>query len=51
MRDFTIVAFVLILYVNVFNQIAKMYFESGQRMTWVDFYRYFVPIIEIRISL
>jgi hypothetical protein len=49
MEFFVIVFFVLIAYVNIFNQIAKMYFASEQTMSWFDFYRYFVPSLEIRL--
>ena len=49
MELFAIVFFVLIAYVNIFNQIAKMYFASDQTMSWFDFYRYFVPSLEIRL--
>jgi hypothetical protein len=51
MEPFAIVAFVLIAYVNIFNEIAKIYFDSGRTMTWFDFYRYFVPSLEIRLAL
>lgn len=49
MEFFVIVFFVLIAYVNIFNQIAKMYFDSARTMTWFDFYRFFVPSLEIRL--
>jgi hypothetical protein len=42
---------VVVTYVNVFNKVAVMYFDSGDTMTWKDFYRHFVPPMELKLAL
>lgn len=41
----------LLLYVHLFNAIAKMYFDSDQKMTWKDLYRKVMPPIHINIQI
>ena len=48
---FLLISTITITYVHVFNQIAKMYFDSDQTMTWVDLYRHFVPPTSFEITL
>lgn len=42
---------VVVTYVNVFNQVTTLYFDSGDTMTWRDFYRHFVPPMELKLAL
>jgi hypothetical protein len=42
---------VVITYVNVFNNVAVLYFDSGDTMTWREFYRHFMPPMELKLSL
>ena len=46
-----LVAVVLLLYVHLFNAIARLYFESGRTLTLRDLWRRFFPGISIRIDL
>jgi len=51
METFLIASAILVFYVHIFNQIAKMYFDSDQQMKLVDVYRHFIPPTSIEISL
>ena len=42
---------VVMLYVQLFNQIANMYFDSERQMTFRDLYRRFLPPIDFHIQL
>jgi hypothetical protein len=42
---------VLILYVHVFNAIAKLYFESDRQLTLKDLWRRFFPSMKITIEM
>ena len=44
-----IVALVLMLYVQLFNQVAHMYFDSERTMTLYSLYRHFVPPITLTL--
>jgi hypothetical protein len=50
METFLLASALLVFYVHIFNQIAKMYFDSDQ-MKLVDVYRHFIPPTSIEISL
>ena len=41
--NWIIVALVGMLYIQLFNQIAHMYFDSERTMTFHTLYRHFVP--------
>jgi hypothetical protein len=43
-------AILLIGYVLVFNDIAKMYLNSNRTMTWNELYRKLVPAVKIQIE-
>jgi|DEB19_MinimDraft_2_1074335.scaffolds.fasta_scaffold562105_1 hypothetical protein len=47
----TVFLAVVVTYVNVFNQVATLYFDSDDTMTWKDFYRHFVPPMELKLAL
>lgn len=51
MEKAVIVAILLFAYIHTFNRVAKIYFDSGNTMTWEEYYRMFVPKQEIRIQL
>jgi hypothetical protein len=42
---------VLLLYVHLFNAIARLYFESGRSLTLRDLWRRFFPGVKIQIEL
>ena len=42
---------VVMLYVQLFNQIANMYFDSNRALTLTDLYRRFVPPMDFHIQL
>ena len=46
-----IVAVVLLLYVQLFNAIARIYFDTGRTLTLRDLWRWFFPGIKIQIEL
>jgi hypothetical protein len=46
-----IVVLVLLLYVHLFNAIARLYFESGRTLALKDIWRRFFPGIKIQIEL
>jgi len=47
----TIIIFVTMLYIHLFNRVAGLYFESGRTLTLHDLYRRFVPPRDIHIYL
>lgn len=46
-----IAIFVAVLYVHLFNAIAKMYLDSDRKMTLQDLYRKIVPPMDFHIRL
>ncbi len=42
---------VVVLYVHLFNAIAKLYLDSGKTMTMYDVYRRVIPPIDFHIRL
>ena len=48
---FVVTAAVATAYVQIFNKVATMYFESDQTMTWMEFYRHYVPAMDIQIKI
>lgn len=46
-----VIAAVLFAYVHLFNQIAKMYFESDRSLTLEELYRKVVPPTDFHIQL
>lgn len=49
--EWVVIAFVMMLYIHVFNAVASLYFDSLQTMTWKDLFHRFVPPVEITIKL
>jgi hypothetical protein len=49
--NWILVILVVLLYVHLFNAIARLYFESGRTLTLRDLWRRFFPGISIRIDL
>ena len=49
--EWIIVLFVIVLYVHLFNAIAKLYLDSGRSMTVYDLYRRVVPPTDFHIRL
>jgi hypothetical protein len=47
----TIVIFVTVLYIQLFNRVADLYFDSGRTLTLHDVYRKFVPPTDVHIHL
>jgi hypothetical protein len=45
-----IVVLVALLYVHLFNAIARLYFDSGQTLTLVDLWRRFFPVVSLRLE-
>ncbi len=43
--------FVAMLYVHLFNAIARMYLDSGRSLGLTDLYRRFLPPMKISIEL
>jgi hypothetical protein len=43
--------FVAMLYVHLFNAIAKMYLDSGRSLGLHDLYRRFLPPVKISIEI
>ena len=43
--------FVAMLYLHLFNAIAKMYLDSGRSLGLSDLYRRFLPPVKISIEL
>jgi hypothetical protein len=46
-----LVILVVLLYVHLFNAIARLYFESGRSLTLRDLWRRFFPGVKIQIEL
>ena len=46
-----IVVLVALLYVHLFNAIARAYFDSNQTLTLGDLWRRFFPTISLRLEL
>jgi len=46
-----LVLFVALLYVHLFNAIARIYFESGRTLGLKDLWRRFFPGVKIQIEL
>ena len=46
-----VVILVVLLYVHLFNALARVYFESGRTLTLGDLWRRFFPGIKIHIEL
>lgn len=42
---------VAVVYVNVFNAVANVYFDADQHMTWTEFYRRFVPPTDFHVRI
>jgi len=49
MPTWVIALLVILLYVQLFNVVAKMYLESGRTMTLHDLWRKVVPPIKIEL--
>lgn len=49
--NWIIVVLVLLLYVHLFNAVARLYFESGRTLTLRDLWRRFFPGVKIQIEL
>lgn len=49
--EWIVVSAVVMLYVQLFNQIANMYFDSNRMLTLTDVYRKFVPPMDFHIQL
>jgi len=45
-----IVVLVALLYVHLFNAIARLYFDSDQTLTLVDLWRRFFPVVSLRLE-
>jgi hypothetical protein len=46
-----LVVLIALLYVHLFNAIARLYFESGRSLTLRDLWRRFFPGVKIQIEL
>ena len=46
-----IIIFVSVLYIHLFNAVAKMYFDSDHQLTIYDIYRKVVPAIDFHIQI
>lgn len=51
MNSWIVAAVVILLYVHLFNTIAKLYLQSGRTLTLSDLWRRFVPPIKISIEV
>ena len=49
--EWIVVSAVVMLYVQLFNQIANLYFDSNRTLTLTDVYRRFVPPMDFHIQL
>lgn len=49
--NWVVIAGVAILYIHIFNAVAKLYLESNRTMTLKDLWRRWVPPTDIHISL
>lgn len=49
--NWVVAIFVVVLYVHLFNAIAKMYLDSDRTMTLYDLYRRVVPPTDFHIRL
>lgn len=49
MNAWIVAIFVVMLYIQLFNVIARMYFDSGSKMTWFELYRKIVPPFKIEL--
>ncbi len=49
--NWILVILVVLLYVHLFNAIARLYFESGRTLTLRDLWRRFFPGVKIQIEL
>jgi hypothetical protein len=47
--EWLVALLVVLLYIQLFNVVANMYFDSGRRMTLHDLWRKIVPPIKIEI--
>ena len=46
-----LILLVALLYIHLFNAIARLYFESGRALTLKDLWRRFFPGVKIQIEL
>ena len=51
MEHIAVVTAVVLLYVQIFNKVGNMYFDSDRQMTIMDLYRHFVPEGSVVIRL
>jgi len=51
MKNWVVSVFVVLLYVHLFNAIAKLYLDSDRRMGVSDLYRRVIPPIKVSIEL
>jgi len=49
--EWIVIAGIAILYIHIFNAIAKMYLESNRTLTLKDLWRRFVPATDIHIQI
>lgn len=51
METFVVLVSVILAYVQIFNKVASLYFDSDRTMSWTDLYRRFIPAATIEIHL
>jgi hypothetical protein len=51
MNPWFISCFVVVLYVHLFNAIAKLHFDADRQLTWLHLWRRMVPNVKIQIEL
>jgi len=50
-ETFLVVIAVILMYIQLFNKVADLYFTSGTSLTLSDLYRHIVPPIDLRLQL
>ena len=51
MNPWFVSCFVVVLYVHLFNTIAKLHFDMDRQLTWFHLWRRMVPNVKIQIEL
>ena len=49
--EWIVIAGIVILYIHIFNAVAKLYLESNRSLTLKDLWRRFVPATDIHIQI
>jgi len=51
MKNWIVSVFVALLYIHLFNAIARLYLDSGRMLAASDLYRRFIPPVKVSIEL